>query len=152
MANNFHDLNEQTCSTIYANLVQMFYTRSRTRVITFRSHVKSKMAILASDWLRHFQFPLQNYLMDCVQTWHRCSTQGPTQVLLLFRAMKNPTLASDWLRHFQLFLKNYCIDCVQTWYSSSTLSPTQVLLLYGAMQNPRWLPWPLIGLDIFNFF
>ena len=72
------------------NLVQMFYTRSHTSVVTFRGRQKSKMATMASDWLRHFELLLKNHWLDWLQTWYRCSTQGPTQVLSLIH-ISEPT-------------------------------------------------------------
>jgi hypothetical protein len=40
----------------------------------------------------------------------------------------------------------------QTYYNYSSRGPEEVLYLFEAIRNPRWLSWPLIGQDIFNFF
>jgi hypothetical protein len=31
------------------------------------------------------------------------------------------------------------------------MNPEKVLHLFEAIRNPRWLTWPLIGRDIFDF-
>ena len=48
------------------------------------------MAAMDSDWLRHFWLLLKNHCMDCHQTCHKCSSNGPAEVLLLFVAIGNP--------------------------------------------------------------
>ena len=48
------------------------------------------MAARDSDWLRHFRLLLKNHCMDCHQTCHKCSSNGPADVLLLFVVIGNP--------------------------------------------------------------
>ena len=60
------------------------------------------------------------------------------------------TLASDWLRDFQLLLWNHWTEFNKTGSRISTSSTKFVFL--GSIRKTRWLPWPLIGWDIFNFF
>ena len=43
-----------------------------------------------SDWLRHFRLLLKNHCMDDHQTFHKCLSSGPEEVLLLFVAIGNP--------------------------------------------------------------
>ena len=66
---------------------------------------------------------------------------------------KMAALASDWLRHFRLLLWN-------RWTperNSTKLDRKQDLnvlyqvLFFRPIGKTRWLPWPLIGWDIFNF-
>ena len=98
---------------------------------------------------------------------------------MFFRAdgeNKMATMASDWLWHFWLLLWNRLIEFNETWqaarYQLLRLS-TSLKLLNGIQQNltgsmismsstkfaffwqvgkTRWLPWPLIGWDIFHFY
>ena len=52
---------------------------------------------------------------------------------------------------FQL-LQNHCLLRHQTYHKCSFRGPEEVLYLFEVITNPRWLPWILIGQDIFNFF
>jgi len=47
-------------------------------------------------------------------------------------------LASDWLTHVEFLLKNGWRNLLQTCHKCSLW--------------PLWLPWPLIGRHIFNFW
>ena len=51
---------------------------------------KTKMAAMDSDWLRHFWLLLKNHCMYWHQTCHKCSSNGPALVLLLFGVIENP--------------------------------------------------------------
>ena len=66
------------------------------------------------------------------------------------RKNKMAALASDWLRHFQLFLWNRWTEFNETWQeaSSQCLPPC---LCFSGRSGKKWLPWPLIGWDIFHF-
>ena len=71
--------------------------------LCFRADRKNKMAVLASDWLRHFQLII----------WNRNSTkldrkQDLNVLYQVIRAdqKKNVAPVSHWLRHFELFLLN----------------------------------------------
>ena len=70
----------------------------------FRTDRKSKMAALASDWLRHFRL-LWNRWTEFNETWQEAISQRPVYQVCIFRADRkkqygHPT--SDWLRHFRL--------------------------------------------------
>ena len=76
------------------------------KVCVFRADRKNKMAVLASDWLRHFDF----FSETAEQNSTKLDRKQDLNVLYqdcVFRAdriNKMATLASDWLRHFQLLL------------------------------------------------
>jgi hypothetical protein len=53
---------------------------------------------------------------------------------------------------FQLLLQNHSMPSYQTYYKWSSRGSQEVLLLFRVIQNPNWLPWSLIGRDIFIFF
>ena len=47
------------------------------QVCVFRADRKSKMAALASDWLRHFRLLLWNWWMQFIETWQEARSQRP---------------------------------------------------------------------------
>ena len=75
------------------------------------------------------------------------------QVFVFWADRKNKmaVLASDWLRHFQLPLWNCWTEFNETWQEARSQSPLPSLCFLGRSEKLRWLPWPLIGLDIFDF-
>ena len=60
-------------------------------------------------------------------------------------------LASDWLRHFRLLLWNRWTEFNDTWQEARSQCPLPSLCFFGPIGKTRWLPWPLIGWDIFDF-
>ena len=61
-------------------------------------------------------------------------------------------LASDWLRPFRLLLWNCWTEFNETWQEARSQRPLPNLCFSGWSEKTRWLPWPLIGGDIFDFF
>ena len=61
------------------------------------------------------------------------------------------SLASDWLRHFRLLLWNHWTEFNKTWQEARSQCPLPSLCFFGPISKTRWLPWPLIGWDIFDF-
>ena len=61
-------------------------------------------------------------------------------------------LASDWLRPFRLLLWNRWTEFNETWQEARSQRPLPNLCFSGWSEKTRWLPWPLIGGDIFDFF
>ena len=65
------------------------------------------------------------------------------------RKNKMAALASDWLRHFRLLLWN-------RWTEFNKVDRKQdhdvlyQVCIFGPIEKTRWLPWPLIGWDIFE--
>ena len=61
-------------------------------------------------------------------------------------------LASDWLRHFWLLLWNRWTEFDETWQEAKSQRPLQLTksVFFGPIgKKKRWLPWPMIGWDIF---
>ena len=125
-----------------------------SKIYVRRSRPLSKMAAMDSDWLRHFRLLLKNHCMDDHQTFHKCLSSGPEEVLLLFVAIGNPRWPHGlWLAEtFSTSSQNHCMDDHQTFHKCLSSGPEEVLLLFVAIGNPRWPPWTLIGWDIFDFF
>ena len=63
---------------------------------------------------------------------------------------KMAALASDWLRHFQLLLWNHWTEFNETWQEARSQRRLPSLF-FGPIGKTGWLPWPLIGWDIFDF-
>ena len=67
------------------------------------------------------------------------------------RKNKMAALASDWLRHFQLLLWNHWTEFNENLTGSKISTSSTKLVFFQPTAKTRWLPWPLIGWDIFNF-
>ena len=91
------------------------------------------MATMDSDWLRHFPLLLKNHCINCHQICHKCSSNGPAIVLLLFAEIQDCRHDSNLLRHFWL-LKNHCIYWHQTCHKCSSSGLEEVLLLFVASE------------------
>ena len=63
---------------------------------------------------------------------------------------KMAALASHWLRHFRLLFRNCLTEFNETWQETRSQRSLQSLC-FLADRKTRWLPWPLIGWDIFDF-
>ena len=87
------------------------------QVCVFRADRKNKMAVLASDWLRHFRILLSNRWTEFNVTWQEARSQLLYQVCVFLANRKNKMagLASDWLRHFRLLLWNRWTEFNETW-------------------------------------
>ena len=72
----------------------------------------------------------------------------------VFRANQKNKMAppaSDWLRHFRLLLWNQWTEFNETWQEARSQRPLPSLCFSGRSGKKRWLPWPLIDCDIFDF-
>jgi len=117
------DFFSRTTAAIYSKLgtnvpygVQTWHQCSLwipTKYCYYYVNLKTKIAIMASDWLTSSQEWLQGY------------TSNLTQML---RMWSRPSVVADWLTHFQ-FLKNGCRDLLQTWHKCSFIFrvPTNLL-------------------------
>ena len=69
----------------------------------------------------------------------------------LIEKNKMAALASDWLRHFRLLLWNR-LNGIQRNLTGSKISMSFTnFVFFGPIGKIRWLTWPLIGWDIFDF-
>lgn len=87
------------------------------RMVTKKCDSKSKMAVLASNWVGRVGLIFQNYSIKSRQTWLKCSSTSLEQL-----HVKSPKLGN---------LK--CKECI----------PSGVLLDFGAICNTRLPHWPL---------
>ena len=123
------------------------------QVGVFRADQKKKMAVLASDWLRHFRLLLWHPWTEFKKTWLDARSQRPLPSWCFWADRKNKmaVLASDWLRHFRLLLWNRWTEFNETWQEARSQRPLPSLFFCRADKKIRMLSWLLIGLHIFNF-
>ena len=132
----------------------------------FRADPSSKMAALASDWLKHFYdwrihflLLLCNRWTDSDETLQEASTQCPLPSLCFScrSVTQDGSVAQDgrpglWLAEtFSTSslkpLNGFWWNLTGSKYSTSSTK----FVFFVPICHPRWLPWPLIGWDIFDF-
>ena len=67
------------------------------------------------------------------------------------RENKMAALASDWPRHFQFLLWNQWMEFNKNLTGSKISTSSTKFVFFGPIGWTRWLPWSLIGRDIFYF-
>ena len=123
------------------------------QVCVFRADRKNKMAALASDWLRHFRLLLWNRWMEFNETWQEAWFQRPLPSLcFLGQSEKQDGRPGLWLAETFSTSPLKLLNGIQRNLTGSKISTSSIkFVLFGPMGKTRWPPWPLIGLDIFNF-
>ena len=111
------------------------------------------MAVLASDWLRHFRLLLWNRWTESTKLIRKQYLNVLYQVCVFRADRKNKmaVLASFWLRHFRLLLWNRWTEFNETYQEARSQRPLPSLCFSGRSEKTRWPSWPLIGWDIFDF-
>ena len=124
------------------------------QVSVFRADRKSKMAVLASDWLRHFRLILWNRWREFNETWQKARSQRPLPSLCFSgRSEKQDGRPDLWLAETFLTSPLKPLKGIQRNLTGSKIStPSTKFVFFGPIGKTRWLPWPLIGWDIFDFF
>ena len=112
------------------------------QVCVFRADRKNKMAVLASDWLRHFRLLHWNRLTEFNETWQEARCQHPLQscVFRANRKNKMAALASDWLRHFWLLLWNRGTEFNETLQEERSQRPLPSLCFLGRSEKQDGCP------------
>ena len=99
------------------------------QVCVFRADQSSKMAALASDWLKYFSTTSPEQLNGF--WWNdRKQVLNVLYQVCVFRAdrlSKMAALVSDWLKHFRLLLFNHWMDFDDTWHEASPQCPLSSL-------------------------
>ena len=87
------------------------------------------------------------------KTWQEARFQHPLPGLRFsgWSEKQGSRLSSDWLRHFRLLLWNHWMEFNETWQKASSQRLLPSLCFSGWSKKTRWLPWPVIGWDIFDF-
>ena len=113
-----------------------------TKFVFFGPIEKKNMAALAFEWPRHFQLLLWN-------CWSQCPLPSLCFSGRLEKQDGRPCLwLAETFSTFPLKLQNG-IQGNLTWSKISTSSTNFVF--FRLIGKTTWLPWPLIGWDIFDF-
>ena len=85
-------------------------------------------------------------------TGSKISTSSTKFVFFLAdRKNKMAALASDWLRHFRLLLWNRWTKFNETLTGNNISTSSTKFVFFRSIEKTKWLPWTLIGWDIFDF-
>ena len=138
---------------IQRNLTGSKISTSSTKFMFFLAHRKNKMAALASDWLRHFGLFLWNHWTEFNETWQEARFQRPLPGLWFSgRSEKQDGRPCLWLAETFLTSPLKPLNGIQRNLTGSKISTSSTkFVFFGSIRKTRWLPWPLIGWDIFNF-
>ena len=111
------------------------------------------MAALASDWLRHFRLLLWNHWTELNETWQEARSQRPLPSLCFSgRSEKQDGRPGLWLAETFSTSSLKLLNRIQRNLTGSKIStPYTKFVFFGMIGKTRWPPWPLIGLDIFDF-
>ena len=114
---------------------------------------KNKMGALASDWLRHFRLLLWNRWMKFNETWQVARSQRPLPSLCFSgRLEKQDGRPGLWLAETFSTYPLKTLNRIQRNLTGSKISTSSTkFVFFGPIRKTRWLPWPLIGWDIFDF-
>ena len=123
------------------------------QVCVFRADRKNKMAALASDWLRHFRLLLWNRWTEFNEIWQEARSQRPLPSLCFSgRSEKQDGCPGLWLAETFPTSAHKPLNGIQRNFTGSKISTSSTkFVFFGPIGKTRWLPWPLIGWDIFDF-
>ena len=123
------------------------------QICVFRANQKNKMAALASDWLRHFGLLLWNRSTEFNETWQEARSKCPLPSLCFSgRSEKQDGRPGLWLAETFSTSPLKPLKGIQQNLTGSKISTSSTkFVFFGPIGKTRWLPWPLIGWDIFNF-
>ena len=111
------------------------------------------MAALASDWLRHYRLFLWNRRTEFNETWQEARSQRPLPSLCFSgRSKKQDGRPGLWLAETFSTSPLKPLSGIQRNLIVSKISMSSTkFVFFGPIGKTRWLPWPLIGWDIFDF-
>ena len=123
------------------------------QVCIFRADRKNKMAALASDWLRHFRILLWNRWTEFNETWQKARSQCPLPSLCFSGwSEKQDGRPGLWLAETFSTSPLKPLNRIQRNLPGSKISTSSTkFVFFGPIGKLKWPPWPLIGLDIFDF-
>ena len=123
------------------------------QVRVFWADRKNKMAILAYDWLKHFWPLLWIRLTEFNETWQEARSQHPPPSLCFSgRSEKQDGCPGLWLAETFSTSPLNPLNRIQWNLTGSKISTSSTkFVFYGLIGKTRWLSWPLIGWDIFDF-
>ena len=123
------------------------------QVCVFRADRKNKMAVLTSDWLRHFRLLLWNRWTEFNETWQEARSQRPLPSLcFLGWSEKQDGRPGLWLAETFSTSPLKPLNGIQRNLTGSKISTSSTkFVFFGPFGKTRWPSWPLIGWDIFDF-
>ena len=123
------------------------------QVCVFLADRKNKMAVLASDWLRHSGLLLWNRWTEFNETWQEGRSQRLLPSLCFSgRVEKQVGRPGLWLAETFSTSPQKPLNRIQRNLTGSKISmSSSKFVFFGMFGKTRWPPWPLIGWDIFNF-
>ena len=123
------------------------------QVCVFQADRKNKMAALASDWLRHFWLLLWNRWTEFNETWQEARSQRPLSSLgFSGRSEKQDGRLGLWLAETFSTSPLKPLNGIQRNLTENKISTSSTkFVFFRPIGKTRWLPWPLIGWDIFDF-
>ena len=106
----------------------------------------------ASDWLRHFRL-LWNCWTEFNLTWQGARSQRPLPSLCFSgRLEKQDGRPGLWLAETFLTSPLKPLNRIQQNLTGSKITASSTkFVFFRPIGKTRWLPWPLIGWDIFDF-
>ena len=124
------------------------------QVCVFRADRKDKMAALASDLLRHFRLLLWNRWTEFNETWQEARSQRALPSMCFSdRSEKQDGRPVLWLAETFLSSSLTPLNGIQWNLTGSKISTSSnTFVFFGPIGKTRWLTWPMIGWDIFDFF
>ena len=113
---------------------------------------ENKMAVLASDWLRHFRLLLLNGWTEFNEIWQEARSQRPLASLFSGRSEKQDDCLCLWLAETFSISPFKRLNGIQRKLTGSKISNVfSKFVLFRPIGKARWPPWPLIDWDFFNF-
>ena len=151
----FHifDFSSETVEQNSTKLVRKQDLNVLYQVCVFRADWKNKMAALASDWLRHFRLLLWNRWTEFNETCQEARSKRPLPSLCFSgRSEKQDGCPGLWLAETFSTSPLKPLNGIQGNLTGSKISTSSTnFVFFGPIGKTRWLPWPLIGQDIFDF-
>ena len=130
LAETFFDFFSATAEWILTKLDRKQVLNALYQVCVFRADRKSKMAALASDWLKHFSASSPQPLNGFSQNLTGSKSSTPSIKFVFFVPIGNPRLPPwpliDW-NIFRLLLHNRWMDFHKTWQEASLQHPLSSL-------------------------
>ena len=153
LAETFSTSPLKSLNGIQRNLTGSKISTSSTKFVFFRPIAKNKMAVLASDWLRHFRLLLLNRWTEFNETWQEARSQRPLPSLCFSgRSEKQDGRPGLWLAETFSTSPLKPLNRIQRNLTGSKFwTSSTKFVFFGPIGKSRYPPWPLIGWDIFDF-
>ena len=153
ISRDIFDFSSESQNGIQWYLTGWKISTSSTKFVFFRADRKNKMAALAIDWLRHFRFLLWNRWRELKETWQEVRSHRPLPSLC-FSGRSEKQDGRPSLRLAETFSTSPLkpLKGIEGNMTGSKISTSSTkFVFFGPIGKTRWLPWPLISGDIFDF-